>query len=131
MLLDLNSLKGYNFNTLKVVKVDEEKRATFAEHGTPLPEDFSDGFYIVATKISQDSETPIMKGEFSSDDFKSLAVFLLGPVESEEEIEGVIEEIQDVADRNPNVDVLTVFKLWDHEYNVSDLEDKQYRQSLN
>jgi len=125
----------YNYNTLMIEKIDENRRKTSYTYVNgklePFPEDVEDGYYII---VAQDPDSPSKMSFSEGGNNKDNLLFaqpLIGPVPSEEEILQIAGEIKSIIKKYPEINIQTIIRLWDIQYNVILGEGEETRENIN
>ncbi len=121
-----------DFNVLFIVEVNENvrKNVFHMEDDLFLQEDFGDGYYIMMSKDESLKNVKILQ-EFNNEHDLIYAQPLIGPIPSFEEAEIVGRELSYVLDSNPGVKLSEALALWDHQFNITEIEDKENKKLLN
>lgn len=123
-----------DYNILFIIKVDENIRKNSFNMGSQNPnvseEDFEDGYYVMMGKDTSSRNLTVLKEVVNNEELW-YAQPIIGPIPSMEEAENIGNELAYILDSNPNIKLSEALSLWDHQFNLTDMEDKKNKKNLN
>ena len=124
-----------DYNILFIIKVDENIRKnafrTHSENSNVSEEDLEDGYYVMMGKDTSSRALKVLKDVVSNNEELWYAQPIIGPVPSIEEAENIGKELSYILESNPEIRLSEAISLWDHQFNLTDTEEKESRKSLN
>lgn len=121
-----------DFNILFIIRVDEavRKNSFKMEDNSISREDFDDGYYIMMSRDAATKNVKVLAESIQSNELL-YAQPLIGPIPSIQEAETVGNELSYILDSNPGIKLSEALALWDHQFNLSETEEKENNRFLN
>ena len=124
-----------DYNILFIIKVDENIRKnafrTHSENSNVSEEDLEDGYHVMMGKDTSSRALKVLKDVVSNNEELWYAQPIIGPVPSKEEAENIGKELSYILESNPEIRLSEAIFLWDHQFNLTDTEEKKRKKSLN
>lgn len=121
-----------DYNILFIIRVDENIRQNSfkIEKNAITKEDFGDGYYIMMSRDTSTKNVKVLTDLANSDELL-YAQPLIGPIPSMDEAETVGNELSYILDSNPGIKLSEALALWDHQFNLSETEERENQRLLN